>query len=641
MKNFRPSAVPLITVDPFFSIWSTNDKLYEGATRHWTGRRNPMTAGLLIDKEYYVIMGEERADTDIRTWGFYKVIEQKSLEVTPTRTIYVFGNSMVRVTLTFITPLLLDNLKIMTRPVSYIEYDIEVIDGRPHNIKFYFDISGECCISKRDGYVDFKKTDYSLCCGNSEQKILSYSGDSVAINWGYLHIADTSAEVVAGVNRDGIKTGTQRRLGMEHVEVFDQFPSMAVLKDEMHGVITLAYDDIKAIEYFGDQLDDYYKHYYTSFEEMLKAAVAEYDNVKKLCAEFDEKLQGEAAKLGEKYEKITSLAYRQAIAAHKLVEDKDGNILFLSKECHSNGCIGTVDITYPSIPLFLKYNPELVLGMLRPIIRFAKSDAWEYEFAPHDVGQYPLVRGQVYGFDLHDGIAPIDKQMPVEECGNMLLCMAAAIKYGASRELMDENKGLLKQWADYLIKYGYDPGNQLCTDDFAGHLAHNCNLSLKAILGIAAYGKIFDDESYIKKAREYAKKWEIDAANEKATKLAFDLEDSWSLKYNIIWDKLFNLNLFAGQTFKNEIALYKTKMNAYGIPLDSREDYTKMDWLMWTTVMDDDQAYTDMVIDAIYKFIDETTDRAPMPDWYYTSVPRKATFQNRTVVGGLFINLIQ
>ena len=82
-------------------------------------------------------------------------------------------------------------------------------------------------------------------------------------------------------------------------------------------------------------------------------------------------------------------------------------------------------------------------------------------------------------------------------------------------------------------------------------------------------------------------------------------------------------------------------MNAYGIPLDSREDYTKMDWLMWTTVMDDDQAYTDMVIDAIYKFIDETTDRAPMPDWYYTSVPRKATFQNRTVVGGLFINLIQ
>ncbi len=641
MKNLRPAAVPLITVDPYFSIWSVNDKLYEGATCHWTGRRNPMTAGLIIDGEYYVIMGEERADTDIRTWGYYKVIEQKSLEVTPTRTIYEFENDTVRVTLTFTTPLLLDNLKIMTRPVSYIEYDIEVLDGKTHDIKFYFDISGECCISKRCGYVDFKRTGYSLCCGNSEQKVLSYSGDSVAINWGYIHIADPDAEVVAGVSRDLLAAGKQRKLGMDHVEVFDQFPSMAVQKTEKHGVITLAYDDVKAIEYFGDLLDGYYRHYYRSFEEMLRDAVADYENVKKLCVDFDEKLRAETVKVGEKYEKITSLAYRQAIAGHKLVEDRDGNLLFFSKECHSNGCIGTLDITYPSIPLFLKYNPELVIGMLRAIIKFAKSDAWEYEFAPHDVGQYPLVRGQYYGFELHKGIDPIEKQMPVEECGNMLLSMAAAIKYGAPRELMDKNKELLKQWADYLVKCGYDPGNQLCTDDFAGHLAHNCNLSLKAILGIAAYGKIFDDESYIEKAAEYAKRWEKDARGTNATKLAFNLDNSWSLKYNVVWDKLLDINIFDEELFKNEIAFYKTKMNKYGIPLDNRADYTKMDWLMWTTVITDDKEYTDMVLDSMYRFICETTDRAPMADWYYTSVPRRAMFQNRTVVAGLFINLLK
>lgn len=54
--EFRPGAVPLITVDPYFSIWSVNDKLYEGATRHWTGRRNPMTAGIILDGKFYMLM---------------------------------------------------------------------------------------------------------------------------------------------------------------------------------------------------------------------------------------------------------------------------------------------------------------------------------------------------------------------------------------------------------------------------------------------------------------------------------------------------------------------------------------------------------------------------------------------------------
>ncbi len=80
-------------------------------------------------------------------------------------------------------------------------------------------------------------------------------------------------------------------------------------------------------------------------------------------------------------------------------------------------------------------------------------------------------------------------QMPVEECGNMLISLYAVIKYGGNRDVADKNKQILKQWADYLVKYGYDPGEQLCTDDFASHMAHNCNLSIKAILGIAAYGE--------------------------------------------------------------------------------------------------------------------------------------------------------
>ena len=640
-KAFRPSAVPLVTVDPYFSIWSMCDKLNDGVTSHWTGRRNPMTAGVVIDNKLYILMGELEADSDRRTYGYYPIIPQKSLEVTPTRTIYVFENDIIKVQLVFTSPMLLDNLKVMSRPVSYIEYDIETLDNAEHDVSFYFDISAECCIDDREAEVEFKRTDISLSCGNTAQNVLHKSGDSVCIDWGYLHIADKNAKVFNGKKRCSIKNNYAEELDeTKCLSVFDSYPCIGIMKNDFHGVITLAYDDIKSIEYFGKQLDGYYKHFYSGFEEMLKSAISDYDTVKQMCIKFDNSLMDEARNISDKYEKIVSLTYRQVVAAHKLVENTDGELLFFSKECHSNGCIGTLDITYPSAPLFLKYNPELVNAMLRPILFFAQTDKWQYEFAPHDIGQYPLANGQVYGYEKTNPDDILAMQMPVEECGNMLISLYAVIKYGGTRDVADKNKQILKQWADYLVKYGYDPGEQLCTDDFASHMAHNCNLSIKAILGIAAYGKIFSDKNYVDIAEEYAKKWQLESKGKQASRLALDKEDSWSLKYNIIWDKLLDIHIFDDEIFEKEIQLYKEKMNAYGIPLDCREDYTKMDWLFWTTVMTDDKEYTNKVIDSVYRFINETTDRVPVTDWYYSSIPRMASFQNRTVLGGIFVNII-
>ena len=241
---------------------------------------------------------------------------------------------------------------------------------------------------------------------------------------------------------------------------------------------------------------------------MVKAAVSEYDEIKKMCDDFDKKLTDEAGQLGEDYKNILTIAYRQAIAAHKLVEDENGKLLFLSKECASNGCIGTLDVTYPSMPLFLRYNPELVSAMLRPIVKYAKTPEWTYDFAPHDVGQYPLANGQVYGKTL-SGLS-YEKQMPVEESGNIIIGLCAIYKYsGKLPELYLENKELIKTWADYLVMNGYDPDNQLCTDDFAGHLNHNCNLSLKAIMALGAYSVLSGDEKYMEKAKEYAVKADL------------------------------------------------------------------------------------------------------------------------------------
>lgn len=105
------------------------------------------------------------------------------------------------------------------------------------------------------------------------------------------------------------------------------------------------------------------------------------------------------------------------IAAHKLFKDADGNLLFFSKENNSNGCINTVDLTYPSAPLFLAYNPELQKGMMTSILNTVPADRWNKPFPAHDIGTYPIANGQVYGGD-----------MPIEEGGNMVVLTAAIAK---------------------------------------------------------------------------------------------------------------------------------------------------------------------------------------------------------------------
>jgi hypothetical protein len=239
----------------------------------------------------------------------------------------------------------------------------------------------------------------------------------------------------------------------------------------------VAYDDVESIQYFQDNLKAWWtQNGEITIADALQSASDEYNQVMESCNNFDEKLWNETLNAGgENYADLCVLAYRQSVAAHKLVKDTQDNILFLSKENFSNGSIGTVDVTYPSAPLYLKYNPELLKGMLNPIFHYSESGKWTKPFAAHDVGTYPLANGQTYGGD-----------MPVEESGNMVILTAAIAEMEGNAGYAEKHWDVLTTWANYLLENGLDPENQLCTDDFAGHFAHNVNLSVKAIMGIAS-----------------------------------------------------------------------------------------------------------------------------------------------------------
>ncbi len=640
MKNFRPTAIPLITTDPYFSVWSFSDELNGDHTRHWTGHRQSMCGVLLIDGEPYRFMGLASANDEYVPNG--KALEQVSLKVTPTASIYTFTHKACDMTVTFLTPLLMDRLEVMSRPVSYVFYEITPKE-EGHSFEVYFDACAELSGDLAEKDYTATQEDGHVSVGRAEQNILNRDGDNVRIDWGYLHLVHPNAKVRPLRYRS--RFFRQRfhprweTIDLTKPISYTSLPLLTATSDKLADTFVIAYDDIKSILYYHKPIDAYYKKFYGDFESMLKVAVKEADSLRAECAAFDAKMMADMEKISPEYAQIGSLTYRQAIAAHKLIEI-DGKAMFLSKENFSNGCLATLDVTYPSIPLFLLYNPELVRAMMRPLFAYARTDLWEYEFAPHDCGRYPFCNGQVYG--LKNGVMLLEKQMPVEECGNAILTVAAAVRADGDRSLVKENADLLKQWADYLVKFGYDPDNQLCTDDFAGHLAHNCNLSLKAIVALGAYAKLVNAPEYAEVALDMAERWVKDAKkqNGKGWRLTFDQEDTWSMKYNIIWDRLLDLHLFDEAVSREEIEVYKTQMKTYGVPLDSREDYTKLDWMAWTTVMTDDAEYTKAVYEAIARMICDSEDRVPVTDWYYASTARQAEFQARSVLGGFYINML-
>lgn len=623
--KLRPPAVPLITVDPYFSIWSPDENINFAPTQMWSGKQKALLGTVKIDGKKHLFLGYHR---DILK------INQISLDVDALSTTAVFENESITLTAKFTTPVLIDDLYLLTRPVSYLEVSYSSKDGKPHDVELDVSACEDLCLDtpwQNDVTAEETNLPYGLKgmrMGNIEQKPLNKSGDDIGIDWGYLHLA-----VKCG-NNSVYANDIDRKTYIHGVACPEENESVLYL---------FSYDDIQSIEYFKKPLKSYWNKDGKTILEAISEAASDYEETLCRCKVFSQMLYNDALSAGgEKYAEILSLAYRQVIAAHKLTLDENGEIIYISKECWSNGCAATVDVSYPSTPMFLLYNPELCKGMMRPIYKYALSDDWKFDFAPHDAGQYPLLNGQVYGEN------QLKYQMPVEECGNMLIMEANVAIVTKDASFAESHLEILEKWSKYLIEYGTDPGNQLCTDDFAGHLEHNCNLSLKAIMGLQGISIIMNmlglkekSAYYRAEAEKMTETWLKTAVNtDGTTRLAFDQPDTFSMKYNMVWDKVWNTELFTQEFRENELKNNKKHFNKYGLPLDSRADYTKSDWLVWVASMTDCRETFEEFIDPLWKTYNESPSRAPLTDWYDTKSGNMVGFRHRTVQGGLFMKVL-
>ena len=590
--------------------------------------------------------------------AFEEKAVQKSVSVLPTQTYYTFACGPVELNLIFTSPFLMEDLALMTIPVNYISYQVRSTDGIAHDVQFYLEATPQWAVNDVFQPITIAKEEKNgiryLKAGTEEQAILSKKGDNVRIDWGYFYLAaghsDNSTLAYGSYNalkEEFASNGLLAKAASNttyQANMYDEMTGLAYthalgkVTGQASGFLMIGYDDLYSIQYFNENRQGYWKRngqvdIYQAFERMQSS----YKEIMTKCRALDKSLMEDAQKTGNlEYAELCALAYRQAIAAHKLVEDKEGNLLFLSKENFSNGSIGTVDVTYPSAPLFLIYNSDLLKGMLNPIFYFSESGKWNKPFAAHDVGTYPLANGQTYPED-----------MPVEESGNMLILTTAIAMRERSPDYARKHWDVLTVWANYLLKEGLDPGNQLCTDDFAGHFARNANLSIKAIMGVAGYGKLAemmgDQETavkYLNAAKDMAAKWMEMADDGDHYRLTFDQAGTWSQKYNLVWDKVFGTNLFPAEVAKKEIAYYLNKQQPYGLPLDSRKTYTKSDWILWTACLTDNADDFAALVAPVYRYANETTTRMPLSDWHETADGKSVGFRARSVVGGYYIKML-
>jgi hypothetical protein len=236
--------------------------------------------------------------------------------------------------------------------------------------------------------------------------------------------------------------------------------------------------------------------------------------------------------------------------------------------------------------------------------------------------------------------------MPVEECADILIALYACYRKDKDAVFFRENFELCKKWVRYLVEFGLKPDNQLCTDDFAGHLKNNINLAIKATVAIGCYAELLKTVSqkgddYRKIAEEYAKEIADFSMYKGHLPISWDSDtDTFSLKYNLVFDKILNLNLFDEKVYENEISVYKEKINKYGVPLDNRAVYTKSDWLIWTSYFAPEKDRNEY-LKTVYNFLIESPDRVPFSDWYDTDTGKIHFFRARSVQGGCFILLLK
>ena len=613
-------------------------------------------------------------------------IVQRSVVVYPTRTIFELEvPGVVALTLTLLQSAFTDDQMRLSRPVYYVHHEVRSLDGQGHIIKLYTDFSAAHTVNDCEGqqveWADlYDPRVHAIRMGSHAQDVLGSKGDRVNLDWGYLYLAAGESTAPASV----LRAGSAKRARQDFVQTgtlpstldtrqprtcADDLPALAIFVDlgivgaggstsaSQHTVL-LAYDDVRSVYYFKKEYKGLWTQAYPDITAAIAAASSEVDAILAKSEQHDEVLLAKLQAVGGvEYSQLCALAYRQVLAALKPVWVDDRNVTWtFLKEISTNGDMNTMDVIYPASPMLLYTEPELLRQLLVPVLAYANNETFirfGNPYSPHQLGTYPIA---------NDSTAA-QEPMPLENSGNMLFMLLALVQRSgalAAQGWLTPYMPMLRKWADELVRTSLFPADQLCTDDFTGRLPNNTNLGQKGIVAIRAYAELcslmgvegVDCKSYSATADRYATTWEQYAYSDEIAPhymMSYNpvpgVTDSWSFKYNLLWQRLLKL---AGpfdfdKIAKIETDYYLRNLKEYGVPMDPRHTYVKSDWLSWVAAMMPDDTGFHKLITALYRYYNETESRQPLTDLYDTVTAKQTyalSFIARPVMGGLYAKML-
>ena len=163
-------------------------------------------------------------------------------------------------------------------------------DGKPHSAIVQFGFSGEFCVDMTDQQVSIGKTEQSYYFTSGTENMLKNCGDDHRIEWGSFHIAAPDYAFEARslryyqlllqrtygdknhfINPLNSQGPNREQMGPEAYElgvptpVHPYYPTILIKKEFLLAGETvtsgfaLAYDDVKCIQYFGENVDAYWR----------------------------------------------------------------------------------------------------------------------------------------------------------------------------------------------------------------------------------------------------------------------------------------------------------------------------------------------------------------------------------------------
>ncbi|CAF1522374.1 unnamed protein product [Didymodactylos carnosus] len=273
-----------------------------------------MVGYIRIDGAIYRFLGVDTiGDVAMITNGTIPPLQQINLRVQPTQTQFTFQGYGIELTLTYTQPAFPDQLNYFTRPYVYITTEVRSLDSTPHSVQLYMDFVSDIVVNNLNDWIMWEDVSF-----DSQSKIYrhqSYNqyafvdhGDRTKPNWGHLYLAtqslylSSSTQTNVFLARQAFMNGgrqlPQRDNEQQPKPAKDNWPVNAFLYDygqveinvNLSSYIILAYDDVYSMNYFSHYQIPYWKHIYGSWRRMLSAAFQEYEQIKQMANEYDEKL---------------------------------------------------------------------------------------------------------------------------------------------------------------------------------------------------------------------------------------------------------------------------------------------------------------------------------------------------------------